>query len=400
MIIDPQRDLVSTNLGALEKALRLFENATGLVTSLYLPDGRRLLGPFTTTPFGELLRSSGVFAQNQLAFRAEQEELIPILATRERRQKNFAGALTTLGVPVVAQGKTLAVVFTGWVFDHFPDPIECDRLARLFGIDGVTFWQTARTQSPVGQEKLRIYEEMLTLILGTMSDQFVALRSYQDASRVREDFLGLVSHELRTPLTTLLLRVQMLKSGRVPKERMDQFLSSLEGSALLQTQLVEDLLEAARISSGNFALEFQETDLRRLVQESTEFLAPEIDEKNLRVDVEATGGDFRFVGDHRRLRLGITSVLTDAIARSAPADTIAVNLERHQSSITLSVVDHGSQTESPDLETGPGLMVVRRIIELHGGFVEVLETSGQKKVSLSLPLAPQAGTSRTELAEG
>lgn len=398
--------MIAENLPVWEKALRLFEKTTGMVTSLYLADGTRVLGPFTTTPMGETLVNAKVFEEGQMCFRAEQEELIPIYHRRSPREKKFADVLTLLGVPVMTDKKFYGVVFTGWVFDHFPDPIECDRLANLFGIPPIEFWQISRTQSPVSREKIQIYLDMLTLIVKTMTDQMTALAEVRESSRIKDEVLALVSHELKTPLTSLLLRVQMLKAHKVSEDKMGNFINSLESNTLLQTQLVEDLLDAAKITANKLVIEEQEMDMKELIEETVELLRAPANEKNITITFAHLGSDYTCIADPKRLRQCFINILTNSVKFTHRGGRIEIFLERNTSELSISFRDNGigidygrlpyiferffqhdRDTKAPS-GLGLGLYIVKRIVELHRGRVSA-ESSGKNQgtnIQIVLPI--------------
>lgn len=377
-----------------------------MITALYLADGTRVLGPFTTTPQGEMLVGTGAFERGRMAFHAEQEELIPIYQLKAPREKRFADILTILGVPVMVEKKICGVVFAGWVFDHFPDPIECDRLATLFGIPPITFWQTARTQAPVSREKLSIFLDSLQLLISTMTDQMKAIRDLRESSRIKDEVLALVSHELKTPLTSLLLRVQMLKAHRVPEDRMGTFISSLETNTLLQTQLVEDLLDAAKITANRLVIEEVPMDLKELIDEVTELVRTPATDKHLNLTFTHAGGDYRCYADPRRLRQCFLNILTNAVKFTPEGGSVDVHLERGMTDFYISVTDNGIGIEAlrlpyiferffqHDRDTkapsglGLGLYIVKRIVELHHGTVSA-ESRGHNrgtKIRIALPI--------------
>lgn len=398
-------EIITENLSSWERALRLFESTTGMTVSLYLADGKRVLGPYATTPMGEHLLGSGAFGSGGTAERAEVEELIPILTLKETRVKLFADALTILGIPIKVEREVVGVIYAGWVFDHFPDPIECDRLSKIFSLSSMNFWQLARMQAPVSPEKLKIYEEMLVLMVSTMSEQMVSVKELRTASRIKDELLALVSHELKTPLTSLLLRVQMLKSQKITPDKMPGFIKSMEASTLLQSQMVEDLLDAAKIITGKFSVQSDEIDLKRLISEAVDLLSLQSADKEIRIQFTDIGGDYRFKGDALRLKQAILNLLSNSVKFTPRGGHISISLTRNISNYFIKVTDDGEGIDAEFVKEiferfsqerervsskaglGLGLFIVKRIIELHGGTIEV-HSPGKNKGTVFEILLP------------
>ena len=102
---------------------------------------------------------------------------------------------------------------------------------------------------------------------------------------MRDEFLAIVSHELRTPLTAILLWAKLLRAGAVGGGRAwPQAIEAIEQSAEAQRQLIEDLLDVSRITSGKLRLDVREADLAVVVRAAVEAVRPMADAKGVRVE--------------------------------------------------------------------------------------------------------------------
>lgn len=404
---DKKFEIITENLPSWERALVLFENMTGLTVSLYLASGERVIGPLSMSPLGMHLKELGAFKIGGVAQRSEKDELIPILALKETRIKLFADTLTILGIPIKVDKEVIGVIYAGWVFDHFADPIECERLSRLFGSSGMDLWQIARMQAPVSPEKLRIFQEMLELMVSTMSEQMFTLREFRNASRIKDELLALVSHELKTPLTSLLIRVQMLKTHKIAEEKMPEFIRSMESSTQLQSKLVDDLLDAAQIVTGKFSINREMVDLKKIIEESMDMLSFQCLEKNIKLQFSEVGGDYRYNGDGLRLKQVVINLLGNALKFTPPGGHISVGLTRNISNFLLKISDDGDGIDAGFVQEifdrfsqerlkinsraglGLGLFIVKRIIELHNGSIDVF-SAGKNKGTVFEVLLPHS----------
>src|SRR3954465_1301309 len=112
----------------------------------------------------------------------------------------------------------------------------------------------------------------------------ISRKQAEHASRVRDDFLATVSHELRTPLSALLVWSRLLASGKVSEKDLPRALSAIERSAEAQSELVDDLLDAARMLTGKLQLDFAEADFGAVASSAVEILRPAADLKGIRLE--------------------------------------------------------------------------------------------------------------------
>ena len=215
------------------------------------------------------------------------------------------------------------------------------------------------------------------------------------ALRTREEFLAVASHELRTPIAALQLAIESLlraHRGRplAPADEQRR-LRRAEAQCERLSRMVDDLLEVTRARSGAMTIARGETDLSSVVRAAAERLAPDASRAGcaLRVDAPAaTPGRW----DPARLRQVLTNLLANAI-RHAPGSAIEVTVTPRVAGPILAVRDHGPGVPPEDRARvfepftkldaargyggfGNGLWLVRRVVEAHGGVVELRETPG------------------------
>src|SRR5215813_4562945 len=85
------------------------------------------------------------------------------------------------------------------------------------------------------------------------------------ANRAKDEFLATVSHELRTPLNAMLGWVQILRAGQFDQPRLSHALEAIERGARAQTRLIEDILDASRMTTGNLRLDVRPVDIRAII---------------------------------------------------------------------------------------------------------------------------------------
>lgn len=216
------------------------------------------------------------------------------------------------------------------------------------------------------------------------------------ASRLREEFVHHVSYELRSPLTNIIGFAQLLGEETIGalNEKQRDYAGHIVRSSGALLAIINDILDLASIDNGALALDLQEVDVAATIAEATTGLQDRLTDSKLKllVDIAPHTGPLR--ADGKRLRQILFNLISNAIGFSQPGQTIRVSAGRIGGEIRLTVADEGrgipaevkekvfDRFESHSLGSrhrgvGLGLSMVRSIVELHGGRVELDSTPGQ-----------------------
>jgi signal transduction histidine kinase len=219
-----------------------------------------------------------------------------------------------------------------------------------------------------------------------------ALEHAEVASRFKTSLLRLVSHELRTPLGALQLQLERLSGEhRGPlNEAQQQLIVRMRRSLVRLTDMIQSLLEYARIESGRLDLFVESFDLRELAQSVVDDFAPQAESKNLSLRLEAPEGSTDFQSDTRLVRLVLVNLVANAL-KFTEVGGIVVGVEVGADACQLRVQDSGPGIE-PALRTavfepffqgesaghrqytqgaGLGLSLVREMLHALGGSIEL-----------------------------
>ncbi|HUF24202.1 MAG TPA: response regulator, partial [Vicinamibacterales bacterium] len=228
----------------------------------------------------------------------------------------------------------------------------------------------------------------------------------QAANHAKDEFLATLSHELRTPLNAILGWSQILRNG---KGRQDVLrgLEVIERNARAQTQLIEDLLDMSRITSGTLRLDVQPVSPVTIVEAAIETLKPAFDAKGIRLETFLDPSIGPIAGDPGRLQQVVWNLLSNGVKFTPKGGKVQVVLQRINSQIEIQVADTGAgirpeflphlfeRFRQGDHSTtrkhgglGLGLSIVKSLVELHGGSVAASSPGeGQgTTVTVSLPL--------------
>ncbi len=228
------------------------------------------------------------------------------------------------------------------------------------------------------------------------------------ANRAKDEFLSVLSHELRTPLNAMLGWVRMLKAGVRDADNSERALEVIERNTRLQSSLIEDLLDVSRIISGKMRIETELVDLISVVKTVSETVEPLADAKGLSYSFSCDDDTVFLTADAVRLQQIISNLLQNSIKFTPTGGRIETTLARTETEAILVVKDTGVGIEEELLPhifdrfrqadasarrnftgLGLGLTIVRNIVELHNGSIDV-QSDGKDLGSvftIRLPLA-------------
>ena len=236
-----------------------------------------------------------------------------------------------------------------------------------------------------------------------------------EASALKTDFLGLVSHELRTPLTAMQLLVDRLNDpgGQSLAPRQKQIVGRLDAAVIRLTDIVDTLLQYARIQGGYVDPDVEPFDLGVLTSEALEEVRPEATKKSLSLTIESSSGRVLLESDPKLVRIVIVSLLSNAV-KFTEHGTVSVAVERAGDRRVVRIIDTGpgiakeehnrifepfSQLEQVKHKhlpgVGLGLSLVRQIVENLEAHVHVRSEVGKGSTfEVSFPATLAARTTR------
>jgi PAS domain S-box-containing protein len=307
------------------------------------------------------------------AFRGESVIRIDDVGTDSRAGKNppFNGlppghppVRSFLAAPVISRsGEVLGALF----FGH-RDP-------RRFHLREEQIVRGLAAQAAVAVDNARLYET-------AMRDRQRA----EDANRAKDDFLATLSHELRTPMTAILGWSRLVQIGGMAGDEVRTAIEAIARSARAQAQLIDDLLDVSRITTGKLRMERKRTDMAAVFANATDAIRPMAEAKSLTFRVDLPSAALPVRGDAHRLQQIVGNLLTNAVKFTPAGGRIDAILRREEHQAHIAIRDTGQGIDPTFLPfvferfrqadstatrqhggLGIGLSIVRYLVQMHGG---------------------------------
>jgi len=227
--------------------------------------------------------------------------------------------------------------------------------------------------------------------------------------QMKTEFVSMVSHELRTPITSIKGYIEMILNGEAGQVNNEQhgYLEVVQNSTDKLMILVNDLLDISRIEAGRIELKLKQISLKNVIQSVINTVQKQIDEKELKVEIQMPDEDIKVLADNVRLSQILTNLISNTCKYTDKDGKISISTHRVDNFVQVDIKDNGIGISEEDQSriftrffrvdnsltrktggTGLGLSITKSLVEMQGGKIWVESIPGEGSTfSFTIPLA-------------
>ena len=289
----------------------------------------------------------------------------------------------------------IAILLTYLLSRRVLAPVKAlTRVTRAFGKGDFTGRVDVKDHGDMGE---------LATSFNTMADDL------ERNERLRRNMVADIAHELRTPLSHLRGYLEAMNDGLLKPD--ESAINTLNEETASLSRLVDDLQELSLADAGELKLVIGPDNIARLLDDSVAAVQPKAATRNILIVSDLSPGLPEISIDSQRIKQVVYNLLENAVAHTPPEGRITVRAWQEENQVFVSVADTGEGIPAEDLPfiferfyrvdksrtratggTGLGLTIARRLVEAHGGRIDVRSQPGQGSTfTFSLPVT-ESGT--------
>lgn len=226
--------------------------------------------------------------------------------------------------------------------------------------------------------------------IGSLANNFnMMARELEGNEILKKDFIGNISHEFKTPLSIIQGYARLLEQDDLPEDMRRKYARLIAEESGRLANLSSNMLKLSRLENQKLIASPTLVDLDEQILQSILLLQPKWEKKNIEFDTELP--DASIIGDDELLSQVWLNIVDNAIKFSPNGGLIRVVMEQKDGAVVVSISDEGvgmdEETKRRAFESyftgnektgnGLGLSIVRRIVELHGGSVDIESEPGK-----------------------
>ena len=225
-------------------------------------------------------------------------------------------------------------------------------------------------------------------------------KKQKEFDKRRNLMLSDIAHDLRTPITTVSGYAMALSDGMVEEEKKQEYLDAIQAKSKRMSDLISLLFDYVKLDSDGFTLTKGQHDVCELVRECAAFQYQDIEDANMTLDVDIPEEQYMLDLDKLQFSRVVTNLLTNAVRHNSPGTDIGLFVDVDEDEmIRIMVADNGElipeeqvqqifdpfvmgdESRSTKGGTGLGLSISKKIVEMHGYKIKLVQQPDVKKIS-------------------
>jgi two-component system phosphate regulon sensor histidine kinase PhoR len=239
-----------------------------------------------------------------------------------------------------------------------------------------------------------------------------------EAEKMKSDFHSMIAHDLRSPMSVIQGYVSLMASGKTGPitDTQKDFLASVVQKITEMTSLLNDFLDMSKMDAGFVNLKFSNFNLSELIREVVADLGPMADSRKIEVSLGLPSDQVEVHADSLRLTQILRNLVSNAIKYNVDQGWIKLAVEQDGSWARVSITDGGIGMSAEELGVlfepytrgsserkikgvGLGVVIVKKLVEAHGGQVTVTSEPGKgSNFQFTIPRVPETGPAEVEKA--
>lgn len=225
-----------------------------------------------------------------------------------------------------------------------------------------------------------------------------ALNELKKVDVAKSQFMANISHELRTPLNAIIGSSEILKDNVLGtlNAKQEKYIENIYSSSKHLLQLINDILDISKIASGKMTLNYSEFYIKDVVLQMVEHVKSYAPDKKMQIVMEFEPEDFILQADAAKIKQILYNLLSNAVKFTGQGGEISIRVYKRDAVAEFIVLDTGIGIAEQDQQrvfvefeqvdnsytreyegTGLGLPLVKKMVEMHGGYVYLKSVLGQ-----------------------
>ena len=228
---------------------------------------------------------------------------------------------------------------------------------------------------------LKIMAKYINDIAGGFTN---AIEQSLKSERLKTELITNVSHDIKTPLTSIINYVDLLKKQEINNAQIEQYIAVLDKKSQRLKKLIEDLVEASKVSSGNVKLNIETINLKELLNQTIGEFEDKLEKKNLKIEMDLPNENVLIKADNRYLYRVIENVFSNVSKYALEGSRVYINLHKDGNDVNLEIKNISKDKLNISAEelmqrfvrgdksrytegSGLGLSIAESLTELQGG---------------------------------